>query len=97
MSSAAVSISKLSAYSSLSGTVSIILISRVAPDTNPVRVSPRVNVPSTEASSSIFVLPSHVLTRAVVPLVPPVTISLKLKLPVLEVPGAAMLIVGATV
>ena len=96
ISSAAVSILKLSAYSSLSGSTLINLITCVAPDLDPVTVSPTWNpVPPTVATSKTLVSSSHTLTLAVVVEAEPVTISLKIKLPLDPKSGSETVIVGA--
>ena len=97
MASAAVSISKLSAYGSLSIVLSIVLSVLVAPEVDPVKVSPAENLPETLATSRTFVSASQDLTLAVVLLVDPVIISLNAKFPVFDPPGgAATETVGAT-
>ena len=53
--SASVSMSKLSAYGSLSIVLSITLRVLVAPEFVPVKVSPAANDPDTEATSRTFV------------------------------------------
>ena len=73
---------KLSANSTLSGSISRSLKTREAPDVPPNKVSPTVKSPLTEATSKTFVVPFQVLTLAVTPLVCPVTISLNTNVPV---------------
>ena len=77
--------------------LSIVLRTLVAPDVDPVKVSPAEKLPETLATSRTFVSASQDLTLAVVLLVEPVIISLNAKLPVF-VPeiGAAIETVGAT-
>ena len=96
ISSAAVSILKLSAYSSISGSTLITLITCVAPDLDPVTVSPIWNpAHPTVATSRTLVSSSHTLTRAVVVEAEPVTISLKIKLPLDQKSVSETVIVGA--
>ena len=94
--SAAASILKLSANGSLSGFLSIVSSDLEAPDVDPTILSPREKVPLTELTSKTLVVAFQDLTTPVAPETEPVTDSLNAKVPLPPVPGAAMLIVGAT-
>jgi hypothetical protein len=89
--------SKLSAYGSLLIVLSILLRVRVAPEDDPVIVSPVENDPVGDATSRAFVVEFQDLTLAFVPLVDPVIISLNANSPIF-VPefGEAIEIFGAT-
>ena len=96
MASAAVSISKLSAYGSLSTVLLIILRVLVAPEVDPVMVSPNENEPETAEISSTLVVEFHDLTLAVTPDVDPVRISLNTKSPLEVEDGSEMVISGGS-
>ena len=94
--SASVSISKLSAYGSLLTVLSTNLRTLVAPEVDPVRVSPRENEPETEEISSTLVVEFHDLTLAVTPVVDPVMISLNSKSPLEVEDGSEIVISGGS-